>query len=307
VNAAKMPAAEVDITDALVDALLREQHRDLADLPRTRLANGWDNVIYRLGDPLDKRGDERDAVSYTVRLPRRAMAVPLIDHEQRWLPMLAPRLPLPIPTPIRVGRPNTDYPWRWSICRWYPGQPAEVTLPEPTRAARDLGAFVSALHTPAPQDAPTNPYRGVPLAERDTVTRDRIDQLRETIDSVLVTRTWDQLRDTPPWGGPPLWLHGDLHPLNILVHAGNISAVIDFGDITSGDPATDLSVAWMLFDDADRQTFRAACTTAADDDTWMRAKAWALAQAVTYLASSDDNPTMGRIGKRTLSAVLDDT
>jgi aminoglycoside phosphotransferase (APT) family kinase protein len=299
VYAANMPAAEVDIDDALVDALLREQHRDLASLPRTRLANGWDNVIYRLGD------DDTD--SYTMRLPRRAMAVPLTDHEQRWLPTLASRLPLPIPTPIRVGHPSTEYPWRWSICRWFPGEPAALAAPEPSRAASDLGAFLSALHTPAPDDAPVNPYRGVPLAERDKVTCDRIDQLRGGIDHALVMRTWDELRDTTPWTGPPLWLHGDLHPLNILVHDNNISAVIDFGDITGGDPATDLSMAWMMFDDVHRQVFRSACAApTTDDDTWSRAKAWALAQALTYLASSADNPTMAGIGEYTLRAVLDD-
>ncbi|MER7151067.1 phosphotransferase [Streptomyces lydicus] len=51
-------------------------------------------------------------------------------------------------------------------------------------------------------------------------------------------------------------LHGDLHPANILVDRGRIRAVIDFGDITSGDPATDLSVAWMLFTAEQRVALR---------------------------------------------------
>jgi aminoglycoside phosphotransferase (APT) family kinase protein len=301
VNAANMPAAEVDITDALVDALLREQHGDLVELPRVRLANGWDNAIYRLGDP----DDERVAGTYTMRLPRRALAVALIDHEQRWLPTLAPRLPLPIPAPIRIGRPSERFPWPWSICRWFPGEPAAVAPCDSRFAARHLGAFLTALHTPAPTDAPVNPYRGVPLVDRDTVTRDRIDQLGATIDHQRVAHLWNVLRGTEPWDGSPLWLHGDLHPANVLVHHRLISAVIDFGDITSGDPATDLSVGWMLFDVEDRYVFRAACASA-DDLTWTRAKGWALALAVTYLASSADNPMMAGIGERTLRAVLDD-
>jgi len=88
-----MPGAEVEIPLDLVRRLLEDQHPDLALLPLTLLANGWDNVICGLGDEL------------AVRLPRRVMAAELVRHEQRWLPELAPRLPLPVPAPVRAGRP----------------------------------------------------------------------------------------------------------------------------------------------------------------------------------------------------------
>ena len=287
-----MPAAEVDVGPAVVRALLDEQFPDLADLDLVELAYGWDNAIFRLGDHL------------TVRLPRRAMAAELVEHEQRWLPELAPRLPLPIPAPVRAGRPGGDYPWSWSVCPWLPGVIAARTAPDdPFEAAELLGAFLAALHHEAPSDVPANPYRGVPLAERDEVVRQRAHQLADLVDAPAVLSCWDDLSSTPTWGGPPLWLHGDLHPANVLVDHGRVSAVIDFGDITAGDPATDLALAWMLFPTEARSTFRSAAGNI-DDDTWARARGWALALALAYLASSADNPMFARLGEQVLAAAL---
>jgi aminoglycoside phosphotransferase (APT) family kinase protein len=289
-----MPAAEVDVGPAVVRALLEEQFPDLAGLDLVELAYGWDNAIFRLGDDL------------TVRLPRRAMAAELIEHEQRWLPALAMRLPLPISAPVRAGRPGAGYPWSWSVCPWLPGVIAARAAPaDPFEAAEDLGAFLAALHHEAPSDAPANPYRGGPLAERDDVVRQRAQQLADLIDTPVVLARWAELSSAPEWGGPPLWLHGDLHPANVLVDHGRVSAVIDFGDITAGDPATDLALAWMLFPAPARSTFRIAAGSI-DDDTWARARAWALSLALAYLANSADNPLFARLGEKALAAVLAD-
>ncbi len=295
---APTPAAEVDIDGALVRALLAEQHPDLAGLALVEVASGWDNVMFRLGDEL------------AVRLPRRALAAPLVEDEQRWLPVLAPRLPLPTPVPVRIGRPGYGYPWSWSICPWLPGSPAALTPPnDPVAAALALGGFLSAMHQPAPADAPTNPYRGVPLTERAAAARQRIEQLGDLVDGPAVLAAWDELVGVAPWSGPAVWLHGDMHPMNILVDEGRVSGVIDFGDVCAGDPASDLSVAWMMLPPEARPSFRRAAANASDpidDDTWARSRASALAIALAILASSADNPAMHAIGARTLAAVLDD-
>ena len=292
-----MPAAEVDVDEVLVERLLRAQAP--ADLVGGRrlapLAFGWDNVVLRLGDDL------------VVRLPRRAVAAELIETEQRWLPILAPRLPLPVPAPVFAGEPGEGYPWRWSVCRWLAGDVAGRTPPADRHAAATtLGAFVAALHEPAPAEAPANPYRGGPLPDRDTVTRERIVQLGSMLDGPRCLAVWDDLRATPSWTGPPRWLHGDLHPANLLVDRGALSAVIDFGDLTAGDPATDLSVAWSLFHDdpSARETFRDAAGYAGDDDTWRRGRGWALSLALAYLANSADHPLIAAIGRRMLDAAL---
>ena len=287
-----MPAAEVEVSLDLVRRLLLDQHPDLAHLPVEIMANGWDNLMCRLGDEL------------VVRLPRRAAAAELLAHEQRWLPVLAPGLPLPVPVQLRVGRPAFGYPWSWSIVEFQPGQIAARNPPADLRAAAVLlGEFLSALHVPAAADAPTNRFRGIPLVDRNALALDQMDALADVIDRDAALRAWQSAVSTPPWTARPRWLHGDLHPANILVDNGCISAVIDFGDLTSGDPATDLSAAWMLLPAEYHETFRTAYG-AADDDTWARARGWALAFSLVFLAHSADNPLMAEIGHRTLDAVL---
>jgi aminoglycoside phosphotransferase (APT) family kinase protein len=289
-----MPAAEFDVDESLVRALLRDQHPDIAHLELSPAAFGWDNVIFRLGDAL------------TVRLPRRAEPAERIVYEQRWLPQLERNLPLPIPTPLRRGRPGRGYPCAWSVTPWFAGDTACDTPPtDPMLAADTLGGFLSALHQPAPTDAPENPWRGVPLAERATRVDECLTQLEGIVATASLRTLWEELVATPAWSGPPLWLHGDLHPANVLVHEGRLAAVIDFGDLTSGDPATDLSVAWMLFSPEGRLRFRDS-VGAVDDATWSRARGWALALGLVYVAGAADHPTITRIGHDVLAAVLAD-
>jgi aminoglycoside phosphotransferase (APT) family kinase protein len=290
------PEADVDIDAPLVRALLNAQHSDLASLPLIDVGTGWDNEVYRLGDGL------------AVRLPRRAAAAVLIEHEQRWLPELAPRLPLPIPTPVRIGQPGCGYPWSWTITRWLSGQSAAIVPPDdPATAAAELGAFLCALHQSAPSDAPRNDVRGVQLPDRTKVVHDRAKQLDPLVDCAALLDLWHRLVQTPPWTGPPLWIHGDLHPGNVLVSEGCVSAVIDFGDLCAGDPATDLSIAWMLLPSSARLIFRASAREPShwiDDDTWTRARGWALALGLEFLASSRDDEVFAGLGRSTLEAVL---
>jgi aminoglycoside phosphotransferase (APT) family kinase protein len=158
------PAAEVDLDATAVRRLLAGQHPDLASQPLRRMASGWDNVLWRLGDRL------------AVRLPRREVAAKLIRHEQRWLPVLADRLPLAVPAPLRCGNPAAGYPWSWSVVPWLPGSTADIAHPHGGQASV-LARFLCALHAPAPADAPVNPFRSVPLAVRDSTLRARMARL----------------------------------------------------------------------------------------------------------------------------------
>ena len=293
-----MPAADVDISADLVRRLLASQHPDLARLPVEFLANGWDNALFRLGTEL------------VVRMPRRQLGATIITREQRWLPSLAPRLPLPIPYPERTGHSALGYPYPWSVVPYIPGTPAaaaereDLDLPD---VAAAVGGFLGALHVPAPPDAPVNPVRGLPLATRAPSFMTNLGLLDGAVDRDLVLRSWESALAAPGYDGPPRWLHGDLHPANILVLDGQVSGVIDFGDITSGDPATDLAVAWMLLPAAWHGAFRAAYEAAggpAGDALWLRARGWALHFALVLLAHSADNPQLLAVGRRTLRAVL---
>lgn len=286
---APRPAAELDVTDSLVRRLLAEQHPDLAPLPLRFVASGWDNCVFRLGP------------SYAVRLPRRRVAAQLLEHELRWLPELALPLPLPVSVPLRRGAPGAGYPWPWAITLWFEGTTTVHTPPtDLTVSARVLGDFVAAMGRPAPDEAPANRFRGVPLADRHTRVLHGIEAGVPERLRAHALDVWSAALDVPAWSGPSVWLHGDLHPANIVVHGGAVSAVIDFGDLTSGDPATDLSLAWMLFGEADRAAFRESAGDC-DEDTWVRARGSALAHAVSCLGSSSDDPVIAAIGASTLA------
>jgi aminoglycoside phosphotransferase (APT) family kinase protein len=255
------PPAEVTLTVEDVDRLVAAQHPTLRG-PLELVAHGWDNDVFRLGDDL------------AVRLPRRQVAAALIENEQRWLPEMAERMPVPVPAPVALGAPGDDYPWAWSIVPWFAGRSAmESDAASRGAIAEQLADALLALHTPAPADAPANSYRGVPLAERDEVVRERL----APHPSLLAV--WDAALAAPAWHGPKLWLHGDVHPGNVLIDDGRMSALIDFGDLTSGDPANDLSAAWLFFTTSGRERFRARLGDRYDTATWERARGWAAAFA----------------------------
>ncbi len=292
-----MPPAEVDLDEELVRALLVEQQPDLARLPIGLYAEGWDNTLFRLGEDL------------LVRLPRRAAAAELIVNESIWLPQLGPTLPLPVPVPLRVGRPGRGFPWNWTVVPWFEGRPVGVEpLPDPTRTATLLGSFLAALHQPAPPIAPRNTVRGGPLADRLDSFEERLARLPDLLDVVAVQAAFERAVAIPAWSGPPMWLHGDLHPHNVLRNDDEVVAVIDFGDITAGDPATDLMAAWSLFDAPERCVFRRAAGSPErpiDEEMWKRARGWAIGHAVALLASGADSPWHAAVGLRTIARALD--
>ncbi|RPF28039.1 aminoglycoside phosphotransferase family protein [Georgenia muralis] len=282
---ARTPSAELDVGADVVRRLLADQHPDLAELPLGAAASGWDNLVHRLGDRL------------AVRTPRRQAAAALVRHEQRWLPGLAPGLPVRVPVPVRTGTPTTYYPWHWSVVPWFPGVSA-LTLPPERRdvLAPAFADFLLALHRPAPPGAPHNPVRGVPLGNRDDVVRERL----AGADARLVA-VWDRALAAPAWDGPALWLHGDPHPANLVVDGGRLAAVVDFGDLTAGDPATDLAAAWLVFGKAGRQVLRSR--VGPSPDTWVRAAGWALAIGSALVTTSDDAPAMRGVGDAALAAL----
>ncbi|MEU2200062.1 aminoglycoside phosphotransferase family protein [Isoptericola sp. NPDC019482] len=312
-----MPAAEIDVDVPLTRALLAEQHPDLADRPLEIVAHGWDNVMVRLGDDL------------AVRLPRRALAAPLVEHEQRALPVLAGRLRaaapgVVVPAPVRVGRPSAalGYPWPWNVVPWADGVSAEATpVAARTAWADAFGRLLAAVHVPAPDDAPPNPVRGVPLSDRAEAREPAV--LDERLAPVppearaAARRVWERALDVPAFDGPSVWLHGDPHPANLVVAPGEggrpdrLAAVVDWGDVTRGDPASDLGSLWLCFDAPGRAACRAEIQALADggrgwdEETWARAAGWSLLYATNMLAHPELHPRLVPIGRHALAALLD--
>jgi len=280
---------ENEITADLVEDLLREQHPDLADRRVTLGARGWDNQLWRLGSDL------------AVRLPWATQtADALLLKEHAWLPVLAPLLPLPVPVPQRLGEPSERFPRPWIVTTWVPGEPADrAPATRGAEAADALAGFLTALHQPAPAEAPAGRNcRGGPLAdfaEDFTASLTTLTGRGLIPDPGAVRAIWDDAVAAPAWEGPPLWLHGDLHPANLLTADGAFCGVIDFGDMCAGDPACDLAACWILLPDGFIARFHEAYKLLLDAATLRRARGWAVLRALGGILVGD-NGVHGRPG-----------
>lgn len=307
---ADAPEADVEVDADLVARLVAAQHPSFAG-PVELVANGWDNAIFRLGG------------HWAVRMPRRTLADRLVRSELRWLPVVAGSLPdgVQAPVPVAAGSPGLGYPYRWSITPWFEGEPASSVDPaERTGIAKALADVIVALGRPAPPEAPENPYRGVPLVARDPVVSERLasgrlERLVPT-DVAALAAVWADALAAPGWDGARRWVHGDPHPGNLLLERGagadargagwRLAAILDFGDLTAGDPATDLAAAWLVFDATGRAAFRHRIerlrpTDAAD---WARARGWALAMGSAIVDTIGVAGPIGRVGAHALEQVL---
>lgn len=286
---ADSPAADNHLSEDGVRALLRAQTPEIADLPLRQVAEGWDNVTWRLGDHL------------AVRIPRRELAAELIRNEQRALPVLGPLLSavgVRTPEPVVTGIPGAAFPWPWSVVPWIPGESALGHLPAGNAAWADqFASALRALHVPAPHDTPRNSVRGVPLRERDQAMRQRLERHPEF---AALRGAWERGLAASA-SRERVWIHGDLHPGNVVVRDGMLDALIDFGDVTAGDPAYDLAAAWLLFDADGRRGFRTATGGRYDRATWERARGWAAYVTLVLLTMSDDRPTHLAAGRRGLA------
>ena len=293
-----MHADELDVDVSLVRGLLAAQFPEWAELPLEPVRPlGTDNANFRLGDEM------------VVRLPRRPRTSVTLQKERRWLPRLAPHLPIAVPKPLAEGVPADGYPFAWSVYGWLPGENATVgPIVGFGRLARDLARFIAALQRIDPSDGPPpgehNFFRGEPLAARDETTRAAIASLAGEVDARALTAAWDDVLAMVAWQRPPVWIHGDLDARNLLVENGRLSAVLDFGSLGVGDPACDVMVAWKLLPPDARQVFRAEL--AIDDETWARGRGWALSQAVGALAyyTDETNAVLVREARRWLAAVV---
>ncbi|WP_380282943.1 aminoglycoside phosphotransferase family protein [Kitasatospora purpeofusca] len=267
---------EIEITAELVRELLHDQHPDLADRPVRLGARGWDNQLWRLGEDL------------AVRLPwATSTADALLRKEHAWLPALAPGLPLPVPVPQRLGEPSERFPRPWTVTTWVPGTPADrAPATRGAQAAEALAAFLTALHRPAPDGAPRGRDRGGPLADHtEGVARALASATGFGLvpDPDAVRAVWEDAVAAPAWTGPALWLHGDLHPANVLTADGTFCGVVDFGDLFAGDPAFDLAASWILLPDGAADRFLAAYRPSPDQATLRRARGWAVWRALSCL------------------------
>jgi aminoglycoside phosphotransferase (APT) family kinase protein len=287
-----------EINALLVSQLIASQFPQWNHLPVKPVAlSGWDNRTFHLGFDM------------SVRLPSAEGYVAQVEKEHRFLPRLAPLLPLPIPVPLAKGIPGNGYPWPWSVYRWLEGENASLErITDLRQFAISLAEFLLALQRIDASDGPPggahNYYRGGSLMNYDAETRETIEQLAGEIDANLATEIWNAALEST-WQGAPVWVHGDVASGNLLIKNGRLCAVIDFGCAAVGDPACDLVMAWTFFSGESREAFRA--TLCLDRATWARARGWALWKALITLDEYiDSNLEKSTEARRVITEVLAD-
>lgn len=288
----KMHENEQDVNVDLVRSLLKSQCPQWANLEITPVfSSGTDNALFRLGE------------KYVVRIPRiewsAGSVTSGINKEYLWLPQLAQHLKTAISAPLFKGRANETYPWPWSITTWHEGHNPDFEKENDyEKLAVDLACFLNQLHSISlPETGPFS-RRGVPLIEMDSETKQAIKALEADMDTKPLASLWDNLSNTPNWNKPPVWIHGDLLPGNIIIQDNRLRAIIDFSDVGLGDPACDLIVAWSLLNAHSRAIFRKHLANI-DDHTWERGKGWALSIALIILPYyKNTNPVLTSVARR---------
>jgi aminoglycoside phosphotransferase (APT) family kinase protein len=288
---------ELEINERIVRRLIDKQFPQWRDMPLRAVSWGTVNAVYRLGEEL------------AVRVPRRVEWASDLEQEVRWLPALAPSLPLPIPEPVALGASSDDYPVKWAVYRWLNGTPMlEAPCVDQTAIAEELAAFVTAMQRIEPPSDPPVSNRSVPLVKYDEPIHARIPELAaHDIDIAAVTAAWELAVAAPSWSGSPVWLHGDLMPTNLLVRGnGGLAGVLDFGVCTTGDPACESLLAWMTLTRASRPLYREL--VGIEDAAWARARGWALlfaAMALPYYRHTF--PAFAGVAQRALEEVIAET
>ncbi|HEV7963457.1 MAG TPA: aminoglycoside phosphotransferase family protein [Actinoplanes sp.] len=296
-NAVVPVPQRLHIDATLARRLVAAQFPQWADHPiRPVATSGWDNQTFRLGSTM------------SVRLPSAAEYALAVDKEHRWLPVLAPCLPLPIPVPLAKGVPGEGYPLPWSVYGWIDGEPASVdSIDDLTGFAVALAGFLVALGRVDPVGGPAaglhSWFRGRPLETYDAQTRWAIDALDGHLAGGTATEIWTSaLRAT--WDGRPVWFHGDVAHGNLLVRDGALAAVIDFGTCGVGDPACDLAIAWTLLSGASRDAFRTGLGV--DPATWARGRGWALWKALIICAGERTGTAKAAEARHVLDEIFDE-
>jgi aminoglycoside phosphotransferase (APT) family kinase protein len=257
---------------------------------------GHDNRTFRLGN--DK----------SVRLPSGPAYASHVVVEYRWLSELAPHLPVQIPEPLALGRPDQDFPWHWLVNRWLGGNDAATArVKDMVCFASDLAAFLKALQgvdaAGASKPNADNFFRGGHLSAYDSDTIDCIGRLEGKIDAKAATETWSHALESE-WNAPPVWVHGDIAASNLLVQDGRLSGVIDFGQLAAGDPACDLAIAWTSLTGKSRHAFREQLGL--DRETWIRGRGWALWKALVMLDAHREHDARGASPARVIREIVAD-
>lgn len=246
--------AEIEVGAALVGRLLR-QFPTVAGAPVRRLSEGWDRSVWLVAD------------TWVFGFPRRAAVLPGMAREVEFLPRLAPNLPLPVPVPVFLGRPDEGYPWPFWGAEFVPGAESCAFTAGTGNAIEPLAGFLRALHDPALAATvgagalPVDVNARADMARRVPLARTQLDEIADLWRAPPeATRILAEAEALPPADPAPATLvHGDLHFRHVLLgRGGHPSGILDWVDLCRADPSVDLQLVWSFFDPPERVRFLAA-------------------------------------------------
>lgn len=244
--------AEWEVNEEQARTLIGRQFPQLSSKQVKRLGYGWDNTVFLIGD------------EYVFRFPRRTIAIGSIRMEGKLLPKLEAYMTIPYPKPFFYGEASDEYPAPFLGYTYVPGDfPIGLTEERRALSAEKLAKFLRRLHEFPVQTAlkcgVQKDHRNLTdIASRKVKLEGFLTKMVEHLsseESVVIQAYISSLQKERVETVNAL-LHGDLHFKNMLVNEnGIVSGIIDWGDLSVGHPACDLSVAYSFLPPYARSVF----------------------------------------------------
>lgn len=285
------------ITVDLVKELIDSQFPEFSDLEIKKVEkSGNDNRTFHLGDNM------------SIRLPSGTSYASQVEKELKWIPIFKNHINLTIPSPVAKGLPSSEYPFNWVINHWIEGETVNYeNVNDLKELAVDLARFLKELQSIDASLGPVagehNFYRGGSLKVYDSETREAFIKLKDVFDVNILEKIWNASLQSK-YEHKPVWVHGDVAIGNLLIENGKLVSVIDFGILGTGDPACDYVMAWTFFDSQSRKVFKEELNC--DEETFNRAKGWALWKALISYNINDRNSSSSLWALRCINEILKD-
>lgn len=219
------------------------ENRGLSIRSARLLGEGWTSRAYLVNNEL------------VFRFPKRREDWRELDREIAFLASAASELPLAVPVYTTVAPESTAGACGYAVYRYLSGNALDVnalTLEKQTAAADVIAGFLRALHA----FQPSFQLRSLlPDDDQRTLAENYLTHAEREIAPKLAPSQGRALRAQFELylGEPrnflfgPAVLHADLAGDHILVDDGSVTGVIDFGDVSWGDPDYDFMYLFVDF------------------------------------------------------------